>query len=193
MKERDGARFECAQCCVHSIARAVAAVVSLGSWSRSMRSGQDEGGTSGRTSPSHTRLCTLETRLKSLTGLQLSVPPSPSFPRLNLTSLSSSSSPSRMSSPTLSLSYRITLPASHTPSTALPTSASFSLPLSAPSPLAHLIALEAALGDARDRLNEDLTVWKDELRVFEKEKEKEGKRRAEEDGEEEEEEEEEEE
>jgi hypothetical protein len=97
-----------------------------------------------------------------------------------------------MACPSLSVSYSITLPPSHTTTTTASPSSSFFFPLDFTTPLAHLTSLEQALGEARNNLNEELTVWKEELRVTEKEKEKEGRKRAAENEDEEEEEEEEE-
>ncbi|BGP20000.1 hypothetical protein JCM10213_006777 [Rhodosporidiobolus nylandii] len=82
--------------------------------------------------------------------------------------------------PDLSVSYRVTLPASHTPTTTALSSESFTIPLDSSSPAAHLRSLEAALGEARAQMNERLTVWKEELKVEEKRKEKEGRKRAQE-------------
>ncbi|GAA5827641.1 hypothetical protein JCM11251_001766 [Rhodosporidiobolus azoricus] len=92
--------------------------------------------------------------------------------------------------PLLEIRYDIAVPSSHalSSSTTTPPIDSLSFPLSSSSPLAHLQALETALGEARKEMNERLTAWKDELRAVEKEKEKKGKKRAEEDEEDEEEE-----
>lgn len=71
----------------------------------------------------------------------------------------------------LTLSYSLSLPSPElllsTPS--FPPSAEFSYPIPTTSPRAQLEALELALGDARDWLNESLTEWKGALKGVEKE------------------------
>ncbi|GAA6021501.1 hypothetical protein JCM10207_005781 [Rhodosporidiobolus poonsookiae] len=92
--------------------------------------------------------------------------------------------------PALEVSYTIVLPIGHTVRTTSPSTGSFSHPLDASTPQAHLQSLEHALGEARKQMNERLTEWKDELRDAEKEKEKKGRKKgADEDDDEEEEEE----
>lgn len=66
----------------------------------------------------------------------------------------------------LSVSYSITRPAS-APSTSLPPTSTKSYALTTSTPETHLQSLEAALGKARDALNEDLTQWKVAVGAFE--------------------------
>lgn len=98
-----------------------------------------------------------------------------------------------MTSPALQVTYTIRPPL-NTPLPSLPSTATHLHPLQTGSGSAQeqLIALEQALGAARERLNQELTVWKDAVKGLELEvRGKKGKSSTEEEGEEDEEEEEE--
>lgn len=79
----------------------------------------------------------------------------------------------------LQLSYTLN-PPTGTPTPSLPFQATHSYALEDSSAQQHLISLEAALGKAREQLNEDLTVWKEAVKGLEAEKKKKKKAESEE-------------
>jgi hypothetical protein len=88
------------------------------------------------------------------------------------------------------ISHSINLPSSFSaPTSAPPSTDTFSYPLDTSSPLAHLQSLEEQLGVARNDLNARLTEWKEAVKDLEKEDKKKKKKNQdeEEDGDEEEE------
>lgn len=99
--------------------------------------------------------------------------------------LSTSPSPRITSSKMTALQLSYTLnPPSGTPTPSLPPSAKHEYPLNDATPQQQLVCLEAALGKARDMLNEDLTVWKEAVKGLEVEVKKKKRSREEDEGEE---------
>lgn len=80
----------------------------------------------------------------------------------------------------LQLSYTLNPPAG-TPAPSLPPHAEHEYPLNDATPQQQLISLEAALGQARDTLNEELTAWKEAVKGLEVEQKKKKKSSEEED------------
>lgn len=67
----------------------------------------------------------------------------------------------------LSVAFTVNPPAESCPPAALVPSATKTYALNTATPAEHLQSLEAALGQARDALNEDLTQWKVAVGAFE--------------------------
>lgn len=73
--------------------------------------------------------------------------------------------------PALQLSYTINPPPG-TPLPSQPASQTHSYELDASSAQAQLISLEGALGQAREQLNQELTVWKEAVKGLEVDRKK---------------------